>query len=395
MAVVCLYFQVHQPPRLRRYSIFDSGARYFDDQRNREILQRVAERCYRPVTQLLLELAQTHEGRFRPAFSLTGSILEQLQREAPDVLEQFQALAQTGACEFLAETYHHSLASIYSEGEFQQQVERHRSAIEQLFGQAPTVFRNTELIYANKLAEQVGRLGGFKGILAEGADHVLQGRSPGSVYRSASTPALPLLLKHYRLSDDIAFRFSDQSWPGWPLTVETFTDAVDALGDGALCNLFMDIETFGEHQPADSGIFEFLRALPAELLKRGHTFATPRECFEMHAPMDTYDTPEVISWADTERDLSAWVSNAMQSSALYELYNLEHAVKETNDASLIADWRQLSTSDHFYYMCTKFYDDQAVHRYFNPYESPYDAYINFMNVLDDLRMRIEATRQRA
>jgi alpha-amylase len=389
MACVCCYFQVHQPPRLRRYSIFDRGAAYFDQPRNTEILEKVAAKCYRPVTRILGQLLEDHGGDFRVAFSMTGSVLEQLQRDAPDVLDRFAALARSGHVEFLAETYHHSLAALYSEAEFAAQVQRQQNAIEQLFGQRPTVFRNTELIYSNTLADQVAALDNFKGMLAEGVDGVLAGRSPNRVYHPAGQPEMGLLLKHYRLSDDIAFRFSDQGWSGWPLTADKFADAIEALDDSTqVVNLFMDLETFGEHQWEETGIFEFLQALPGELLKRGHTFATPGECLDAFAPSDQYDAPEATSWADTERDLSAWLSNAMQSSALQQLYDLELPIKESGDAQLLGDWRMLTTSDHFYYMCTKFYADQAVHRYFNPYESPYDAYINFMNVLDDLRTRV-------
>jgi alpha-amylase len=390
MASICFYFQLHQPPRLRRYSIFDTGAPYFDEHRNREILERVATKCYRPVTDQLLKLIRHHQDQFSVAFSLTGSILEQFQRYAPDVLEKFQSLAGTGRCEFLAETYHHSLASLYSETEFQAQVHQHREAIEQLFGQRPDVFRNTELIYNNTLAEQVSRLGGFKGMLAEGADQVLKGRSPNGLYHPPEHPELALLLKNYRLSDDIAFRFSDQDWARWPLTAEKFADAVDQLeSEAEVINVFMDLETFGEHQWPDTGIFAFLDALPGELLRRGHRIRTPGECIDSYKPRDVYDAPFVTSWADTERDLSAWVGNAMQSSALNEVFKLEGRVKARDHGQLLADWRMLTTSDHFYYMCTKSCEDQAVHRYFNPYESPYDAYINLMNVLDDLRMRVD------
>jgi len=392
MAHICCYLQVHQPPRLRRYSIFDTGSIYVDQQRNAQILETVAERCYRPTTRQLAALIERHEGRFRLGLSITGCILEQLQREAPDVIESFAGLAQSETVELLGETYHHSLASLYSEDELQAQVSQHAEAMQRFFGQQPAVFRNTELIYSNALTEQIARLGAYKGILAEGVDQVLGQRSPNVMYRPPDHPELGLLLKNYRLSDDIAFRFSDRSWAGWPLTAEKFADAIDALNDAQVVNLFVDMETFGEHQWRETGIFDFLEALPGELLARGHTFATPGECLDALSPVDVYDVPTATSWADTERDLSAWLGNAMQSSALQELYNLEEPVKASGDTQLLADWRMLTTSDHFYYMCTKSYNDQTVHRYFNPYESPYDAYINFMNVLDDLRMRVNAAR---
>ena len=396
MACVCCYFQVHQPPRLRRYSIFDAGAPYFDHEQNRRLLTTIADKSYRPVTDRLLSLVRQHEGHFKLALSLTGCVLQQMQRDTPELLDNFAALAETGHVEFLAETYHHSLASLYSEEEFRFQVRQQCEAIEQLFGKRPTVFRNTELIYSNQLAAQVAAMGDFEGILAEGVDHRLAGRSPNVLYHPPGQANLPLLLKNYRLSDDIAFRFSDQSWPGWPMTAETFADAIDQLDEQTgIVNLFMDIETFGEHQGAETGIFDFLEALPGELLRRGHTFTTPAEAFHTFTPQGEYDVPDGISWADSERDLSAWMSNAMQTSALQSLFELEQPVKATGDSELLADWRFLTTSDHFYYMCTKAFEDQAVHRYFNPYESPYDAYINFMNVLDDMRLRVSDRRPAA
>jgi len=394
MASVCFNFQVHQPHRLRRYSVFDSGADYFDDARNEQILKKVAGKCYLPATKLILDLVRRHEGRFRVAYSLTGCVIEQLRRWQPEVIELFQQLAATGCVEFLSETYYHSLAFLYSRDEFLAQVDMHSKLMQDLFGQTPTVFRNTELIYNNDLAQYIASLGRYRAILAEGADHILGYRSPNYPYTSPGLPdgrSLAMLLKNYRLSDDIAFRFSNKGWAEYPLTAEKFARWVNQInGDGFVCNLFMDYETFGEHQWADTGIFRFLEALPDKIFAtNANDFCTPSEAVERYKSVGEYDVPHIISWADTERDLSAWLGNAMQSNALHELYRLEQSVKAKGDEALLRDWRKLTTSDHYYYMCTKYFADGDVHKYFNPYESPYDSYINFMNVMDNLRTRIE------
>ncbi len=389
MPDVCFYFQVHQPRRLRRYSVFETEPTYFDDDANSRILRRVAQKCYLPATSLLLRQIQRHGDRFVVAFSLTGQVIEQLQRWAPEVLDRFRALAQTGCVEFLSETYDHSLASLYSPDEFAHQVARHDELIDSLFGQTPSVFRNTELIYNNALADTLAKLGRFRGVLAEGVDSLLAGRSPNHVYQSPGAVAMPILLKNHRLSDDLAFRFSDPSWPHYPLKPGTYANWL-ADASGQIVNLFIDFETFGEHQWEQTGIFGFLDNLPDAVLSNGCRFFTPSQAIERYDPADTYNAPQVTSWADTERDISAWQGNAMQSAALNELYAIESAVKATHGSELIHDWQALSTSDHFYYMCTKYYADAAVHAYFNPYESPYDAYINYMNVLDNLKGRLEA-----
>ena len=389
MASVCFYFQVHQPYRLRRYTIFESEPDYFDEYHNRQILRKVAEKCYLPTNKLILELIQKHEGRFRVAYSCTGVLIEQLQRYAPEVMSTFHALADTGAVEFLAETYYHSLAFLQSRDEFAEQVKLHCDLIEHEFGQRPRVFRNTELIFNNDLAAFVSKMG-FRAVLVEGADQILGYRSPNFLYHPPDDPETTLLLKNYRLSDDIAFRFSDRSWSEWPLTVEKFADWVRQVnGQGYTVNLFMDYETFGEHQWADTGIFPFLQHLPEQILSHpDDNFKTPSEVVQAYSPSDQLDVPYMVSWADTERDLSAWMGNAMQSNALYELYRLAEPVKASGDPQILQDWRKLQTSDHFYYMCTKYFADGDVHKYFNPYESPYDSYINFMNVLDNLRARL-------
>jgi alpha-amylase len=389
MASVCFYFQVHQPFRLRRFSIFDRGADYFDNPCNQEIVRKVATRCYLPANAVLLELIDRLEGRFKVAFSVTGLAIEQFQRFAPEVLESFHRLAETGAVEFISETYYHSLSFLYSRQEFAEQVELHRQLIQRLFGQTPAVFRNTELIYNNEVARAAAELG-FQAVLCEGADHLLGYRAPTFLYSPPGIPGVKLLLKNYRLSDDIAFRFSNRHWSEWPLTPDKFARWVRQVnGSGHLVNLFLDYETFGEHQWAETGIFDFLRHLPEEILGLpDNDFKTPSECAACYQVSGDYDVPHMISWADAERDLSAWLGNAMQSNALHELYRMEPLVKVRGDEALLHDWRRLQTSDHFYYMSTKHLADGEVHKYFNPYDSPYDSFINFMNVLDNLRGRL-------
>ncbi len=389
MASVCFYFQVHQPFRLRRYSVFDSDPNYFDDYKNAEILRKVAAKCYLPANRVLLELLRQHDERFSCTFSITGVALEQFERWAPEVIDSFRELVDTGRVELLAETYYHSLAFLYSREEFRDQVNAHAAKTSELFGYRPTVFRNTELIYNNDLAHFVQDMG-YRGILAEGADHILGYRSPDFVYRPIGADRIGLLLKNYRLSDDIAFRFSNRDWKEWPLRAEKFARWVDQVnGNGFVVNLFMDYETFGEHQWADTGIFDFMYHLPKQVMKHpDNNFMTLSQALATYPPVAELDIPHMISWADMERDLSAWLGNAMQSNALHELYRLEGPVKGAADPRLLHDWGRLQTSDHFYYMCTKWFADGDVHKYFNPYESPYDSYINFMNVLDNIRQRI-------
>jgi len=389
MASVCFYFQVHQPYRLRNYTIFDTGSDYFDDVKNAQICRKVAHKCYLPANQLMLELIKKYNDRFKVSYSITGCLLEQLQLYAPDVLRSFQELSETGCVEFLGETYYHSLSSLYSREEFVEQIQAHKRTIQRLFHQRPRVFRNTELIYNNQLAELIENIGGFDAILAEGADHILGYRSPNFVYSPKKCRKLKLLLKNYRLSDDIAFRFSNRGWSQWPLNAHKFAGWVNSVnGCGFTINLFMDYETFGEHQWEDTGIFNFLRHLPDEILKHpDNNFKTPSEVASVYDAVDEVDVPYTVSWADIERDLSAWLGNPMQQNAVSELYRLEEKVKNTEDESIIRDWRKLQTSDHFYYMCTKWFADGDVHKYFNPYDSPYDSYINFMNVLDNLNFR--------
>jgi alpha-amylase len=403
MASVCFYFQVHQPFRLRRYSVFATDPFYFDNETNERILRKVADKCYRPTTAKILDLVRRHEGRFRVAYSITGVCIEQMKQWAPDVIDLFKALAQTGACEFINETTHHSLSFLFSRAEFDQQVAAHEQLVRETFGVTPTVFRNTELIYNDELGRHIARLGRHRAIICEGVDRLLGYRSPNYIYvppRSDDEPAdladrrVRLLLKNYRLSDDIAFRFSNRSWKEWPLTAEKFARWVNQInGDGYCCNLFMDYETFGEHQWSDTGIFEFLDALPGWIYDTnpGHNdFLTPSQLVDCYPPVGEYKVEQFCSWADTERDLSAWLGNPIQDNAAAELYRLEEPVKARHaagDPYILEDWRKLTTSDHLYYMCTKYWADGDVHKYFSPYDSPYDAYINFMNVLDNMKTR--------
>jgi alpha-amylase len=391
MPSVCLYFQMHQPLRLRRYSVFDTEPQYFDDTLNATVLKKVAVKCYDPATKLMLDLVRRHKGLYRFSISITGLLIEQLRQHAPHVITTLQKLAQTGCVEFLNETYHHSLAFLYSRSEFLQQIDQHHAMITDLFGQSPRVFRNTELIYSNDLAQYLHETGRYHAVLAEGVDSLLAGRSPDQPFHPPHVPGMTVLLRNYRLSDDIAFRFSNSSWPGYPLTAPTYAEWVGRL-PGPVVNIFLDFETFGEHQWADTGIFSFLDVLPTAMLKTNCTFRTISEAVEAHKPAAEFDAPSVVSWADTERDLSAWLGNAMQSNAMHELYKLEATVRASGDPALLSDWRRLTVSDHVYYMCTKYYADGVVHSYFNPYESPYDSYINYMNVLDNLRSRIAAAQ---
>jgi len=391
MASVCFYFQVHQPYRLRNYTIFDTDGDYFDEVKNRQICRKVANKCYLPANRLMLDLIRRSGGKFKIAYSITGVLLEQLKEYAPEVLESFQQLADTGCVEFLAETYYHSLSSLYCRDEFFEQIDLHTRTIEKYFSQRPRVFRNTELIYNNQLAQWIEQRGEFDGMLAEGADHILGWRSPNYIYKPVNCDNLKLLLKNYQLSDDIAFRFSNKGWSQYPLNVEKYASWINFVnGNGYVVNLFMDYETFGEHQWADTGIFDFMSRLPDEILKNpDNDFKTPSEVISSYQTMGEVDFPCTVSWADIERDLSAWRGNPMQENALSELFALAEKVKNTNCPDILNDWRKLQCSDHFYYMCTKYFADGDVHKYFNPYESPYDCYIIFMNVLNNLSERCD------
>jgi alpha-amylase len=392
---IVLYLHVHQPYRIKHYTIFDVSKdhAYFNDENpksqtnNRAIFEKVSRKSYLPTNSLLHDLLLKHP-EFKVSLSISGVVLEQMAEWSPETLDSFRKLVATGRVEIVAETYYHSLAFFYDQEEFTKQVAMHRAKIEELFGVRSTAFRNTELAYNNNLASWADEAG-FKAILAEGWDPVLDWRSPNYVYRPAGTNGIKLLLKNYRLSDDIAFRFGDKNWSGWPLTADKFSVWAAQGSDQQVVNLFMDYETFGEHQWSDTGIFDFLKHLPEVWLKSGHSFMTVSEAADSFEPVGELDFPTTVTWADTERDLSAWLGNAMQSQAAQALYELKEKILSSQNLELISDWRKLQTSDHFYYMCTKWFNDGDIHAYFSPYDSPYEAYINFMNSYHDLRSRLE------
>ena len=401
MASICFYFQVHQPYRIKKYRVFDIGNdnEYFNDRtdcdrNNEKVLLKVAGKSYLPTNKLLLKLLKQHP-EFKISFSFSGVFLDQLEEFSPETLLSFQELVDTGQVEVLSETYYHSLSFLYSREEFKKQVQRHKRKIKKIFNVTPQIFRNTELIYNNDLAWEVEQMG-YKGILAEGWDDILDWRSPNFLYSTPGTKKIKLMLKNYKLSDDIAFRFSNKGWAEHPLTAPKFSNWINAVnGNGNVVNLFMDYETFGEHQWEDTGIFNFLEALPAEILKHpDNDFVTPSEALERYDTVGELEMPHFVSWADMERDLSAWLSNDIQHDAIQKLYDLEKEVLETKDSSIIEDWRRMQTSDHFYYMCTKYFNDGDVHKYFSPYDSPYEAFINFMNVLNDLKHRIKTVKNK-
>ncbi|MGY6521635.1 MAG: glycoside hydrolase family 57 protein [Mongoliitalea sp.] len=393
MRTICFYFQVHQPFRVKPYRFFDIGEDhyYWDDYLNKSVIRKVAQKCYLPMNALLLEMIQQFPGKFKVAFSISGVCLDQFEAYAPDVLDSFRRLVATGQVELLAETDAHALCSLKSKAEFKRMVENHSEKIKRLFnGYETKVFRNTELVYSDKIGAMVAEMG-FKGMLTEGAKHVLGWKSPNFVYHNSTNPDLKILLKNFLLSDDIAFRFSDKSWSEHPLTIEKFVNWMNAVPqEHQVVNLFMDYETFGEHQWAETGIFDFMRLLPGAILAHTNfTFSTPSEVLAGAKAVAPIQVPIPISWADEERDLTAWLGNDLQNEAFTKLYEVEKRMAEIEDEELQRDWNYLQTSDHFYYMSTKFFSDGAVHAYFSPYDTPYDAFINYMNVLSDFILRVK------
>ena len=393
MKSICFYFQIHQPFRLRKYRFFDIGSDhyYFDDYNNEEIIRRIAERCYLPANQTILQMIKDTNGKFKVAYSISGIALEQLELYVPEVIDSFKELAKTGCVEFLAETYSHSLSSLMEDGdEFELQVKQHFEKVQSLFGLKPRVFRNTELIYSDEIGERVVNLG-FKGIITEGAKHILGWKSPNYLYCCASNPRLNILLKNFKLSDDITFRFSDGGWDQYPLTADKFINWIAATpASEKVVNLFMNYETFGELQSAQTGIFEFLKALPYFAEQKKITFSTPSEIIGKMKPVDQISVIFPISWADEERDISAWLGNELQKEAFRKVYEIGERVRLSQDRRLMQDWYYLQTSDHFYYMSTKHFSDGAVHRHYSPYDSPYEAFMNYMNVLSDFIVRVNS-----
>ncbi|OYT43745.1 MAG: alpha-amylase [Candidatus Aenigmarchaeota archaeon ex4484_56] len=389
MVSVCFYLHVHQPVRLRNYKVFDIGKndQYFDEWKNKLYLDRIIKKSYLPTNKILLDLIHKTDGKFKVSFSITGILLEQLENY-PYVFESFKKIIDTGCCDLVSETYYHSLASVFSHCEFKEQIKLQEKKLKEILGIKPKIFRNTELVYSNDIGKIVSEMD-YKAVLVEGADKILGWRSPCFIYRGTGSN-IKLLLKHYKLSDDIAFRFSERSWVGWPLTADKFASWITSHnGNGHLINLFMDYETFGEHQWEETGIFKFLEKFPLKILENGDDFVTPSEAIKKFEPIAELDFPYIVSWADTERDLSAWIGNKMQQSAIREIYRLEKDIVKYGDRELIDKWRKLQISDHFYYMCTKWFADGDVHKYFNPYNSPYDSFIIFMNILNDLKLRLD------
>jgi alpha-amylase len=391
MPSICFYFQVHQPFRMRPYGLFEVGTHqdYFDDAQNRKICKKVAQKCYLPANKLMLELLKKHP-EFKISYSISGVALEQFERYTPEVLQSFKDLVATGQVEILGETYYHSLAALFDGNEFRAQVKKHADTVKHHFGITPTAFRNTELIYSDGIADMVSQMG-YKVMLTEGVDRILEWRSPNFLYEVANDSQMKLLLKNYKLSDDIAFRFSARGWAEWPLTTEKFASWLHSIdGSGDVINLFMDYETIGEHQWEDTGIFEFFKGLPEAVYTHpAFNFITPTEAAERYFPLSKISVPNAISWADTERDLSAWLGNPMQDTSVEAIYAFTKAVLNSGDENLIHTWRKLQTSDHFYYMCTKFWSDNDVHKYFSAYEAPHDAYAIMNNIICDLEIRLK------
>jgi alpha-amylase len=389
---ICLYFQVHQPFRLKRYRFFDLGNDhyYYDDFSNESIMRKVAGKCYLPANKIILDLIQKNKGKFKVTFSISGIAINQFRLYAPEVLDSFRQIAETGMAEFLAETDSHSLASLKNRTVFEHQVEIHKEMMKNFLGVEPTSFRNTELIYSDQIGSWVADMG-YKSILTEGAKHVLGWKSPNFLYCNAINPRLKVLLRNFVLSDDIAFRFSNRQWSAWPLTAEKYASWLNKLAPTSeLVNVFLDYETFGEHNWKETGIFDFLQHLPGAVLKKTpFKFMTPSEVADTLQPVSAISVPSPISWADEERDITAWLGNELQTAAFEKLYSLSEKVKKCNDEKMNKDWEYLQSSDHFYYMATKFFSDGAVHAYFNPYETPYDAFMNYMNVLSDFEIRVK------
>jgi len=388
---ICLYFQVHQPFRLRRYRFFEMGHEhyYYDDFMNESILRRISSNCYLPANRLLLDLIRKHNGKFRVTFSLTGIVIDQFRLYAPEVLASFRELAETGCVEFLAETNSHSLASLMDKERFEMQVKVHSDKMQEYIGCQPTSIRNTELIYSDDIGSWMADMG-YKAVVTEGAKHILGWKSPNYVYCNAINPRLKVLLRNYTLSDDIAFRFSNKDWSSYPLTADKYASWIKGLASSSeVVNIFMDYETFGEHQKRESGIFDFLKNLPDVVIKKTpFSFMTVSEVADSYQPVSLLHVPSPISWADEERDLTAWMGNELQTAAVTKLYSMSDRVNRCNSEALLRDWVYLQSSDHFYYMSTKFFSDGAVHAYFNPYENPYQAFMNYMNVLSDFELRL-------
>ena len=392
MPSICFYFEVHQPMRLNKFSVFNIGndhshSQYFDSTLNKNIFLKVAKKCYLPTNNILLDLIRKYDGKFRISFSLTGTFVEFCEQHVPELIDSFKELFKTGAVDMIEETYYHSLSSLYDDmDEFVDQIKMHNQMIKRLFNYKPRVFRNTEAIYDNRIAKKVADLG-YKGIITEGTEKILQWRSSNYLYKPINAD-LKVLLRNYTLSDDVGFRFSAKMWPGHPLTADKYANWMSST-QGDLINLFMDYETFGEHHWTETGIFEFLKHFPGEALKHDHLdFVTVREAIERYDTVGEIDVPWAISWADADRDVSTWLGNEMQVACFNELKDIGRQIKESGDLELLNTWRRLQTSDHLYYVCTKGLEDGDVHKYFSPYDGPYDGFINYMNILQDFKHKL-------
>ncbi|MEI6274521.1 MAG: glycoside hydrolase family 57 protein [Prolixibacteraceae bacterium] len=391
MKTICLNFQIHQPFRYRKYRFFDIGndSYYYDDYANETIMRKIADNCYLPANQILLNQIKKLKGKFKVSFSISGVAMDQFKLYAPEVIDSFRELAATGAVEFLSGTYANSMVSLVDEELFTRQVKAHDDLIEELFQQKPKVFRNSELIYSDELGDLIYRMG-FETVLTEGAKHILGWKSPNYLYCNALNPRQKVLMRNYRLSDDLSFRFSNPSWSEYPLTAAKMTRWIlDLPKQEEIVNIFLNYETFGEIQKKNTGIFDFLESLPEMILKTKElTFSTPSEAVKALQPVSAVHVMHPISWADEERDLSAWLGNELQKDAFQHLYALRERVKKCTDPQILKDWVYLQSNDHLYYMCTKFFSDGEVHKFFNPYGNPYEAFINYMNVLSDFTLRL-------
>jgi alpha-amylase len=391
MPGICIYFQVHQPRRLKRYTVFDIGRNhlYEDPGKSRQVLDELAHSCYLPASELLLKLMEKHKGKFRLAFSISGETIALCEKYREDVLEVFRRLADTGCVEFLNETYSHSLAFLFSPREFRDQVKLHKKKIEELFGQRATAFRCTELIYNNEIAGAAEKMG-YKVILAEGQEDIPGFLGPNFVYRPADCAKLKLLLRNYRLSDDIQSGIFDHLHNGSPLTAGRFVERITkaSKGDGDVVNLFMNYEIFGKYN--NSMALDFLQDFADEIIRHDFCFYTPSETAARHDPVALLNVSDFVSWSGVKHDLTAWTGNAMQRDALRALYDLEEKVRKRKDADYLARWRMLQVSDHFYYMGTGNYSNGAKQKYSNPYASPYEAYINYMNILEDFSLSLRS-----
>lgn len=393
MKTVCLFFQVHQPFRHKRYHFFDIGTDhyYYDDFTNESIMNKIAVKSYLPTNKLLLTLANQLGDKFKVSFSITGQALDQFQLYAPEVIDSFQKLVKTGCVEFLSETYSHSLSSLKDKTIFEEQVKLHDKKIFDLFGLQPRVFRNTEMIYSDEIGAHVADMG-YSAMLTEGAKQVLGWKSPNYLYVNAINPRLKILMRNFKLSDDIAFRFADTNWADYPLTADKFVNWLEKIDPkDEVVNLFLSYEAIGDRQAKETGIFDFIESLLVKIVKHpALKLATPSEMIEELQPISRVSVPNPISWADEERDLTAWLGNSMQKEAFGKLYKLSAQIRKCTDEDLLKDWNYLQVSDHFYYMSTKFFSDGKDHSYFNPFDSPFEAFVNYMNVLSDFKIRINS-----